>query len=207
MNEVMAEVMKEARTDMAVVVKMNLRDGFRGGMETVESAKVAQLLEKAGVHALVLSGGFVCRAPMYVMRGSMPIRVMTHYMKEKWMKPATRMFGSLLMKPQPFSEAYFLEDAFIIRRNVNLPLIYVGGMVSLTKIEEVLSSGFGFVQIARALIHDPAFINKLKSGEVTVSGCNHANYCIAVMYSGRMACYQHEKALPEKWRRNLEGKK
>jgi 2,4-dienoyl-CoA reductase-like NADH-dependent reductase (Old Yellow Enzyme family) len=195
MTEVIREVMKAAGTDMAVTVKMNMNDGFDGGMEIDEALRVAQLLEKEGVHGLVLSGGFVCRAPMYVMRGKMPISVMTHYMKEKWMKPGTRLFGNLLMKPMPFSEGYFLADALKVRKAVGLPLIYVGGLVSLNKIEEVLGSGFEFVQMARALIHDPAFINKLKCGELQISGCNHANYCIAVMYSGEMACYQHEKDL------------
>jgi 2,4-dienoyl-CoA reductase-like NADH-dependent reductase (Old Yellow Enzyme family) len=136
---------------------------------------------------------------MYVMRGRMPVNVMAHYMHESWMKPGVRLFGNMLMKPEPFSEGYFLEDALKIRASVKLPLIYVGGLVSLEKIDEVLVSGFEFVQLARALIHDPSFINKLKSGEVTRSGCNHTNYCIAVMYSGKMACYQNEKSVPVKW--------
>ena len=114
-------------------------------------------------------------------------------------------FGNLMIKPEPFSEAYFLEDAKKVRESVKLPLVYVGGMVSREGIEKVLGGGFEFVQIARALIHDPAFINKLKTGELTVSGCNHANYCIAVMYSGNMACYQNDKARSERWLKYLEG--
>ena len=204
MMEVMREVMKVAGEDMSVLVKMNLRDGFKGGMELDESVQVAKLLEGEGVHALVLSGGFVCRAPMYVMRGKMPVDVMAKEMKEKWMKPAVRWFGNMLMRPEPFSEAYFLSDALEMRKSVMVPLVYVGGMVSGIKIEEVLSGGFEFVQIARALIHDPAFINKLKTGEVLVSGCNHANYCIAVMYSGKMGCYQHQINLPEGLKRKLD---
>jgi 2,4-dienoyl-CoA reductase-like NADH-dependent reductase (Old Yellow Enzyme family) len=66
-------------------------------------------------------------------------------------------------------------------------------------------SGFEFIQMARALIHDPAFINKLKTGELKVSGCNHTNYCIAVMYSGKMACCQNEKSIPEALRKELES--
>lgn len=204
MTEVIREVMKAAKGDMAVVVKMNLRDGFRGGMELEEAFAVAGILEQEGVHALVLSGGFVSKAPMYVMRGRMPLQAMASGMKERWMRPGVRLFGDMLMKPEPFSEGYFLEDALKMRARVNLPLIYVGGIVSLEMIEKVLQSGFEFVQIARALIHDPAFINKLKSGEVTRSGCNHANYCIAVMYSGKMACYQHEKDLPPEWKRRFD---
>jgi 2,4-dienoyl-CoA reductase-like NADH-dependent reductase (Old Yellow Enzyme family) len=75
----MEEVMEVAtRRKMAVLAKMNMRDGFRGGMELDESLQVAALLEKAGVHALVLSGGYVSRAPMYVMRGAMPIKTLTY---------------------------------------------------------------------------------------------------------------------------------
>jgi len=208
MVEVIREVMKAAGNDIAVVVKMNIRDGFTGGMEMDESLNVARLLEAEGVHGLVLSGGFVSKAPMYVMRGRMPVEIMAaHLRHDRWMKPFLKHFGTLLIKPEPFSEGYFLPDALRIREAVRLPLIYVGGLVSLEKIEEVLGNGFEFVQIARALINDPAYINKLKSGEITRSGCQHANYCIAVMYSGKMKCYQHEVNLPEKWRRKLEGRR
>jgi len=206
MKEVISAVMEAAGADMAVLVKMNLRDGFRGGMELDESIEVARTLENIGVHALVLSGGFVSRAPMYVMRGRMPVKIMAHYMHEKWMKPFVRWFGNLLIKPEPFTETYFLKDALQIRKSVKLPLVYVGGLVSKTGIEKVLGEGFEFVQIARALIHDPAFINKIKTGEISLSGCNHANYCIAVMYSGKMACYQTEKDRSAPWLKYLEGK-
>lgn len=207
MREVMNRVMEAARDDMAVLVKMNLRDGFRGGMELEESVKVALLLEQLGVHGLVLSGGFVSKAPMYVMRGSMPLSAMAKYMHESWMKPGVRLFGNLLMKPEPFTEGYFLEDALKVRSRLKLPLVYVGGLVSGSKIAEVLDSGFEFVQMGRALIHDPAFVNKLRSGECERSLCNHANYCIAVMYSGEMACYQHAEGVPEKWVQQFEKKK
>lgn len=191
MTEVIRKVVNHAGNDLAVVVKMNLRDGFTGGMEIDESIEVARVLEGEGVHALVLSGGFVSKAPMYVMRGSMPLKVMAAHLKtDIWMRPFIRYFGHLLMKPEPFSEGYFLEDALKIRSEVKLPLMYVGGLTSLAKIEEVLNLGFDFVQLGRALINDPAFIRRLKNGDVTRSSCEHSNYCIAVMYSGKMKCNQ-----------------
>jgi 2,4-dienoyl-CoA reductase-like NADH-dependent reductase (Old Yellow Enzyme family) len=192
MTGVIRAVMDSAGSSLAVIVKMNLRDGFSGGMEMDESILVAKLLENEGVHGLVLSGGFVSKAPMYVMRGSMPVKVMAHYMKNPWMKFGTRCFGNILMKTVPFSEGYFLEDAARIRDAVNLPLIYVGGLKSREMIDKVLVQGFDFVQIARALIHDPGFINKLQTREVIKSGCQSSNYCIARMYSGKMTCFQHE---------------
>jgi 2,4-dienoyl-CoA reductase-like NADH-dependent reductase (Old Yellow Enzyme family) len=206
MVEVIREVMKFTQPNMAVVVKMNLRDGFKGGMELDEAIKTARLLEQEGVHALVLSGGFVSRAPMYVMRGSMPVKIMAHYMKNQWMKIGVRWFGRFIIKPEPFSEAYFLDDALKMRSVVHLPLVFVGGLKSRAVIEDVLAKGFDFVQMARVLINDPGFIDKLRTGEIDESLCCSSNYCIAKMYSHPMACFQHEKNLPEKWRTGLEKK-
>lgn len=142
MEMVMEEVMKAAGNDMAVLVKMNMRDGFRGGMELDESLQVAKKLQELGAHALVLSGGFVSKAPMYVMRGEMPIRTMTHYMTCWWLKYGVRLVGKYMIPSVPFREAYFLEDALKFREALDIPLVYVGGLVSRQKIEEVLNHGF-----------------------------------------------------------------
>jgi len=204
MSLVMEKVMSAAKSRTAVLVKMNMRDAVTGGMETDESIKVAKILEDLGADALVLSGGLVSRSPLYVMRGNIPVRIMGSKMKNPFMKFGISLFGELLMKPEPFSEMYFLEDAVKFRPAVKIPLVYVGGLVSGENIGMVLRQGFEFVSFARALIHDPGFIHKLKSGEVARSGCNHSNYCIAVMYSGEMKCYQHENDLPKEWMEKLD---
>ena len=60
MRMCMEEVMKAAGSDMAVTVKTNMRDGFKGGLEIDECLEVARTLQdQCGAHALVLSGGFV----------------------------------------------------------------------------------------------------------------------------------------------------
>lgn len=117
--------------------------------------QVARRLEQSGAHALVLSGGFVSKAPMYVMRGEMPIRSMTHYMTCWWLKYGVRMVGKWMIPSVPFKEAYFLEDALKFRAALKIPLVYVGGLVSRDKIDEVLDDGFEAVQMARALLNEP----------------------------------------------------
>ena len=191
MDMVLEEVMKAAGNDMAVLVKMNMRDGFRGGMEMDETMQVARRLEQSGVHGLVLSGGFVSKAPMYVMRGEMPIRSMTHYMTCWWLKYGVRMVGKWMIPAVPFKEAYFLEDALKFRAELKIPLIYVGGLVSRSKIDEVLNEGFDAVQMARALLNEPGFVNRMREEEDARCNCKHSNYCIARMYSIEMACHRH----------------
>jgi 2,4-dienoyl-CoA reductase-like NADH-dependent reductase (Old Yellow Enzyme family) len=208
MKLVIEEVMRTAGNDMAVVVKVNMHDGFRKGMDEDDCIIVAKELEKLGVHALVLSAGFVSKAPMEVMRGAMPLKTLRFYMDTKkfwWLKACLALFGRTLIPTVPFSEGYFLEDAKVFRANLKLPLIYVGGMVSKEKMEEVLDSGFVALQMARALINDTDFINKLHSGEVTRSECKHSNYCIGRMYTLEMKCHHCvDEELPKSIRKEIK---
>lgn len=195
MQMCMEEVMKAAGNDIGVLVKTNMRDGFKGGLEIDDCLKVATELERLGAHALVLSGGFVSKAPMYVMRGEMPIYSMTHYMKQLWLKYGVRMVGRYMIPKVPFKELYFLEDALRFRRELKGTLVYVGGVVSRDNIETVLDSGFEFVQMGRALLNQPSFVNDMREG-ARRCGCDHVNYCIARMYSREMACHKHLDNLP-----------
>ena len=207
MRRVIRRVMEAAGDDMGVIVKMNMHDGFRRGMQEEECLEVARELERLGVHALVLSAGFVSKAPMEVMRGAMPLRTMTHYMDMRkfwWLKALVRVFGRMMVPTVPYTEGYFLEDAKKFRAAVSLPLIYVGGLVSRQKMEEVLAAGFQGLQVARALVRDTDFVNKLRSGEIDKSSCGHSNYCIGRMYTLEMKCNRCVADLPAKLRREVD---
>ena len=72
-------------------------------------------------------------------------------------------------------------------------------------IDEILDAGFCAVQMARALVHDTDFVNKLRDGdENTVSGCNHSNYCIGRMYTLDMKCHcQCDDEIPPKLKKEI----
>lgn len=206
MQMCLEESLKAADSDMAVIVKTNMRDGFRGGMEIEECLEVAREIERSGVHGIVLSGGFVSKAPMYVMRGEMPIYSMTHYMKQWWLKYGVRMVGKYMIPSAPFKPLYFLDDARRFRRALKLPLIYVGGVVDREGAETVIDQeGFEFLQMGRALLNQPDFVNRMLHSEGNHRcDCDHVNYCIARMYSREMACHKHCKDLPEKILKEIE---
>ena len=207
MRMVISEVMKAAGDDLGVIVKMNMHDGFKKGMQRAECLEVAKELERLGVHAIVLSAGFVSKAPMEVMRGAMPLKTLAHYMDMKkfwWLKAALLTIGRLLIPTVPYKEGYFLEDAKQFRQELKLPLIYVGGLISKDKMEEVLAAGFQGLQVARALVHDTDFVNKLHSGEITCSGCKHSNYCIGRMYTLEMRCHHCVENMPASLRKEIE---
>ena len=184
------EALEAAQGKIAVIAKTNMRDGFKGGLEIDDCLTVAKELETLGLDGLVLSGGFVSKAPMYVMRGEMPIQTLTHYMDCWWLKYGVRLAGKYMIPTVPFSELYFLDDALRFRSELKLPLIYVGGCVSRSGIDKVLNSGFQFVQMGRALVNEPDFVNRMRDGEERC-GCDHVNYCIGRMYTIDMVCHKH----------------
>lgn len=206
MRMCMEEVMKAADGEVGVLVKTNMRDGFKGGIEIDEAITIAKELEQLGADALVLSGGFVSRAPMYVMRGPMPIKSMTYYMHPWWLKYGVKMVGKWMIPTVPYAETYFLDDAKLFRKELKLPLVYVGGCSTREGIDRVLDEGFEFVQMGRALLRCPDFVNRMAAGE-NVAGCDHVNYCIARMYSREMACHHCTGDVPAKLVKELDALK
>ena len=109
----------------------------------------------------------------------------------------------MMIPTVPYQETYFLDDAIRFRQALKLPLIYVGGCSTRQGIEKVLGHGFEFVQMGRALLRRPDFVNRMKDGE-EIAGCDHVNYCIARMYSREMACHHCAGDLPDSLIRELD---
>ncbi|MBP5770403.1 MAG: NADH:flavin oxidoreductase [Bacteroidaceae bacterium] len=212
MSMCVEEALEAAGSDTAVICKMNMRDGLKHGVSLEEhSIPVARRLQELGVHAIVLSGGLVSATPMYVMRGELPLTTMTHYMDKWWLKYGIRMGQPLvkhiLTKPVPYQEAFFLDDALKFRAALpDMKFIYVGGLVCGDKINEVLSHGFEAVQMARSVLREPDFVNRLREDEHYRCPCRHSNYCIGRMYTLDMRCHQcmNGETLPKNIQKEIE---
>lgn len=191
MKMVMEKVVAAGKGKVAIFVKMNTRDGFKGGMEIDDCITVAKELQKCGADALVLSGGFVSRAPMYVMRGEFPVMPIIHYMpwRQWWLKFGVLLGGRLVSPTVTYRRLFFLEDAKKFREALpDMPLVYVGGVNSRKDADEVMEAGFEMLQMGRAVLCDPGFVNKMKEDKAACSGCEHSNFCIGRMYSLEMCC-------------------
>jgi 2,4-dienoyl-CoA reductase-like NADH-dependent reductase (Old Yellow Enzyme family) len=197
LREVLTACVNVAANEIAVIVKMNMYDGFEDGITREEALAAAKLIEECGADAIVLSGGFVSRSPLYIMRGQIPPKTMSHYIKNFPLKILVRYFGKQLMQPIKFEEGYFLQDALAFRNEVKIPLIVVGGLNSETTIQRALEMGFEGIGLARALIQNPNFVNELKKNSIQKSACTICNYCVAVMYSHKMQCYMNDKNIPQ----------
>ena len=182
-REVLVTVRDAAGPDVAIWPKLNMQDGFRGGLELHEGLAVARLIEADGtVDAFQLTGGHTLRSPMFLMRGDVPLREMIRYERDRLRRLGLRLLGPLLIRKVPFAEAFFLPSARQFRAELKIPLMLLGGINELSTMNAAIEDeGFEFVAIGRALLRDPDLVNRMRHGETTGSLCNHCNKCVAEM--------------------------
>ena len=166
---------------IAVTCKLNQTDAAQGGIDANQAAITAKILQRDGADLLTLSGGHNMHSPWALFGSPMPIDDMKAHARG-----LARLGPWVLGKQQPkdlrFRELYFLESARTIRKAVSMPLALVGGVKSLASAERVVAEGFEAIALARALIHDPAFVNKLADGRLRESGCTSCNRCVMGIY-------------------------
>ena len=186
---VMRRVRETLGSSFPVLVKMNLRDGFRGGLELDEAVEVAQRFEAEGADALVLSGGFVSKVPMYVMRGEVPFDEFYEGQTSATKKIGILLMGKVVVKAFPYHDNYFLEDSRAVRAAVSIPLVQVGGLRRLEDMERICrDEGFELLALARPLIMEPDLVAKMERGESTASRCEPCNKCVGIMDKGGIRC-------------------
>lgn len=168
----------------AVLAKMNVADGTRRGASVEDGVITARALEAAGADMLVLSGGRNVESTWFMFGSRMNRSELSAVLKQQgeWLT-AYMMKAAASSEPDiQFREMYFLEYSRKIRAAVDLPLAYLGGIKSLANAEQAVAEGFECVVLARALLHDPALVNKFRSGERVESGCDNCNGCVAYIY-------------------------
>jgi 2,4-dienoyl-CoA reductase-like NADH-dependent reductase (Old Yellow Enzyme family) len=191
---VIRRVRQVVGSEFPILVKVNLRDGFRGGLDLDEAIEVAKRYEAEGVDALILSGGFMTRTPIYVMRGDVPHKELRRDLAGFGRKLAALLFGRLLIRKVPFTEAYFFEDALHVRKVTRLPLVLVGGLRRLERMEDIVGQGFEFLAMARPFIMEPDLVRKLATGGAVEARCVPCNKCLASVAVGAVRCHLSDSA-------------
>jgi len=189
---VISEVRKAVGRDYPILVKMNQRDGMPGGTEIEDAVKIAMAFEKAGASALIPSAGFTSKVPFLMLRGNLPVKEMSNNQSRPINRIGLKLFGRFMVPEHPYHSLFLLEGARQIKNAVNIPVIYIGGVESVADMNQIMDEGFEFIQIGRATIQDPDFVNKINRGELDRSPCDHCNRCVAAMDGGGVYCVSNK---------------
>ena len=169
---------------MAVLAKLNMVDGFPGGIWLDESVEVGRLLQADGqLDALELTGGSSLKNPMYLFKGDAPIEEMAKAFPQP-LRTGFKLMGKRFLPTYPFEEAYFLSQARQFRAALAMPLVLLGGINRLDTVERAMDEGFAFVAMGRALLRQPDLLARWQKGETAEGLCVHCNKCMPTIYQG-----------------------
>lgn len=159
LGEVMEAVRAAVGEDFPILIKLNGHDYVEGGLVPDEALEVARRLEDDGIDAIELSGGSAASGP-----------------EKSPSRPA-------ILKES--DEAYFADIAAFIRERVQVPIIIVGGIRSVKKIQELFDNGTAdYVAMARPFIREPRLMNRWKSGDTERASCISCRGCFETGYKG-----------------------
>jgi 2,4-dienoyl-CoA reductase-like NADH-dependent reductase (Old Yellow Enzyme family) len=138
--EVYKEIRKAVGEDFPVGIKMNSADFMKSGFSNEDSMAVARRLQEEGIDLIEVSGG-TYESP--AMTG--------HKSKKQKVKDSTRK-----------REAYFLEYAEMLKKEVDIPVVVTGGFRSASAMQEALANGATeMIGLARPMAVEPDFPEKI----------------------------------------------
>ena len=137
--------------DYPVLIKINCQDFIENGLSLEDSLQVAKMLVEEGIDAIELSGGVLI---------------------------SKKLGPSRLGIKSEDKEAYFQEYAKAFKKQIDVPLILVGGNRSYTVAERLVEEGIAdYISMSRPFIREPGLINRWKSGDLGKAACVSDNMC------------------------------
>jgi 2,4-dienoyl-CoA reductase-like NADH-dependent reductase (Old Yellow Enzyme family) len=156
--------------EFPVLIKLNSEEGLENGLDVEEAARIVRLLDTKEFAAIEVSGGIY----------------------ETGLSTRTKIKSRE-------DEAYFLTNAERLHKETKIPLILVGGMRSLERIDEVLMSGVvEMISMSRPFIREPGLMRRWKEGDRKPARCISCNLCLSKIFEGPVKCHQEEKAKGKK---------
>jgi 2,4-dienoyl-CoA reductase-like NADH-dependent reductase (Old Yellow Enzyme family) len=145
-----------------VLVKINSQDFVEGPVFTPEEMiAVSQMLSTEGIDAVEMSGGLVDSKPRLS-----PVRM-----------------GKIATEEE---EGYYRDTAEKFKEMVDVPLILVGGIRSLSVARKLLAEeAADFVALSRPLIREPQLIRRWRMGDERRSECKSDNLCFRPTAEGK----------------------
>jgi 2,4-dienoyl-CoA reductase-like NADH-dependent reductase (Old Yellow Enzyme family) len=192
-REVVCAVRAAIGDRAALWIKLNMEDGFGGGLTVDDALEVARLFERDGaLDAIQLTGGHTTKSPMFLMRGRTPLAELIANQPTAFQRAVMRVVMPRVVRTYAFEEAFFLPTARRFRAAVRLPLMLLGGVTRLSTMVQAMDEGFDFIALGRALIRQPDLVHRLQDGTLDASPCTPCNQCMAHVGVRPTVCPFHE---------------
>jgi 2,4-dienoyl-CoA reductase-like NADH-dependent reductase (Old Yellow Enzyme family) len=171
--EVLEAIRSAVGPDFPVFIKINSEDFLPDGLTVEDMLAAAEILERAGIDGIEMSGGTFLSGKNYPSRQGKPV------------------------PGQP--EAYYDAAARCYKENIKTPLMLVGGIRSLEEGEKLVSDGTtDYIALCRPFIREPGLVNRWKSGDRRPALCVSDSGCFKPGFEGKGVSCVVEARLREK---------
>lgn len=183
-REILLAVKEQIQDRLAIIIKLSMDDGIKGSIWLDESTQTARILDETGAaDAIELTMGSSVYHQMYLFRGDTDIEGMAATQTGVY-KLGVKLFGKRILGEYPYEHLYMLESARQFQPVVhNAELILLGGINDYAHIRTAMAHGFPFVAMGRALLREPALLNRMQTEADAQGRCIHCNKCMATVFS------------------------
>jgi 2,4-dienoyl-CoA reductase-like NADH-dependent reductase (Old Yellow Enzyme family) len=198
LEEVLREVRGALPEGFPILIKLTTNDYTpKEGVRPPLAARYAGRLAELGVEGVEVSCGTTNYSYMNMSRGDVPTAELLRSLSW-WEKPIGRLMIGKLEGKYNLEEGYNLEAAKMIRPVLgDIPLLLVGGMRTVSHMEEVLEDGHAdFISMSRPFIREPFLVNKIKEGIMGKVSCVSCNRCLAAV-AHDLPIYCYNKSFPK----------
>ncbi len=195
---IIIEILKLARKevgDYPILIKISAYDFDKGGMTIDESVRICRILENAGCSGIEVSCGGITDTFTAVRSNELPIEAALALVPLfKDMPKISKFFASIMMRFTMRTRTplfnYNVDAARQIKRNVDIPVIVVGGIRTMDDIREIIcNKGIDYISMCRPFIIEPTIVRKLQESTKSESACINCSYCILGVTSVPLRCY------------------
>jgi len=175
--EVYIAIRDKVGDNFPVLVKLNAKDNIKNGLSLSDSIIICKKLSDLGIDAIEVSGG-IKETGFTTTRGDIPADLLLKKVS-KFKRLFFMFIRNKLIKAAQFSEGYHLQEAELIKKNVNVPVILVGGLRKMAMMERIIENKqVDFISMSRPFIRQPNLVNQfIKKPNEEIISCVNCNKC------------------------------
>lgn len=104
---------------------------------------------------------------------------------------AIELSGTGFQQLSQISHPYFIHQAIEVKKQVDIPIILVGGIRNTKHIQQVMDADIDFISMSRPFICEPDLLDKFKAGQFKAR-CILCNQCFVLPVTNGRRCVFHK---------------
>lgn len=104
---------------------------------------------------------------------------------------AVELSGTGFQQLSQISHPYFIHQAIEVKKQVDIPIILVGGIRNTKHVQQVMDANIDFISMSRPFICEPDLLDKFKAGQFKAR-CILCNQCFVLPTTNGRRCVFHK---------------